>query len=56
MIDPPLSFPSTRPLLIIVLLGFWLFMAHRAYARGDVNMAVVLVVVGSGLWKAAAHA
>ena len=38
-----------RPLLILVLLGFWLFMAYRAYARGDVSLAVVLVVVGLAL-------
>ena len=38
-----------RPVLIIVLLGFWLFMAHRAYLRGDVSLAIVLVVVGLAL-------
>jgi hypothetical protein len=35
-----------RPLVILVLLGFWLFMAYRAYGRGDVSLAVVLLVVG----------
>jgi hypothetical protein len=38
-----------RPLLILVLLGFWFFMAYRAYGRGDVSLAVVLVVVGLAL-------
>ena len=38
-----------RPILILVLLGFWLFLAHRAYLRGDTSLAVVLVVVGLAL-------
>jgi hypothetical protein len=38
-----------RRVLVLVLLGFWLFMAYRAYLRGGVSLAVVLVVVGLAL-------
>ncbi len=39
--------------LAIIMLGFWLFMAYRAYHRGDMALAAVLVVVGIALtmWR-----
>jgi len=39
--------------LVLILLGFWLFMAYRAFQRGDLVYAGVLVVVGLALtaWR-----
>ena len=39
--------------IVLVLLGFWLFMAYRAFQRGDVVYAGVLIVVGIALtaWR-----
>jgi hypothetical protein len=49
----PLSFRSMRGPLVVILLGFWLFMAYRAFQRGDLVYAGVLVVVGIALtaWR-----
>jgi hypothetical protein len=35
--------------LVLLLLVFWIFLAYRAFARGDTTMAMVLIVVGIAL-------
>jgi hypothetical protein len=30
----------------LLLLGFWLFMAYRAFSRGDLTLAMVFLVTG----------
>jgi hypothetical protein len=35
--------------LVLLLLVFWIFMAFRALQRGDITMAIILVVVGISL-------
>jgi hypothetical protein len=42
-----------RNVIVLLLLGFWLFLAYRSYARGDTSMAVVFVVIGVALtaWR-----
>ncbi len=39
--------------IIFLLLGFWLFMSWRAFQRGDMVMALVLLAVGIALtaWR-----
>ena len=42
-----------RYLIIAILLFFWLFIAYRAYTRGDMAMAGVYALVGCALsvWR-----
>lgn len=42
-----------RTPIVLVLLCFWLFMAFRAFQRGDMMMALVLLAVGVALtaWR-----
>lgn len=42
-----------RTPIVLVLLVFWLFMAFRAFQRGDMAMALVLLAVGIALtaWR-----
>ncbi len=42
-----------RIIFILVLLGFWLFMAYRAFSRGDSVLALVFLVTGVALtaWR-----
>jgi hypothetical protein len=35
--------------VVVVLLIFWIFMAYRAFERGDMMMAVVFLIVGIAL-------
>ena len=39
--------------IVVILLGFWLFMAYRAFQRGDLVYAGVLLLVGIALtaWR-----
>ena len=42
-----------RMILVLLLLVFWLYLAMRAWQRGDVGMAVILALIGVGLtvWR-----
>ncbi len=42
-----------RSPIIFVLLGFWVFLAYRAFQRGDVVYGLVLLAVGIALtaWR-----
>ena len=44
--NPRIVFP-------ILLLGFWLFIAYRAFSHGDVTLALVYLGVGAALtiWR-----
>jgi len=35
--------------LVVVLLAVWIFLAVRAFQRGDATLAIVLVVAGAAL-------
>jgi hypothetical protein len=35
--------------LVVILALFWLFLAFRAFSRGDTSMAVAFIVVGTAL-------
>jgi hypothetical protein len=35
-----------RTLIVLVLLGFWVFLANRAFQRGDLALAAVYALVG----------
>jgi hypothetical protein len=38
-----------RTLVVLILLGFWIFLANRAYQRGDLALAGVYALVGVAL-------
>jgi hypothetical protein len=42
--------------IVFLLLAFWLYLAYRAYDRGNLQMAGVYVLIGVGLtaWRLAA--
>jgi hypothetical protein len=35
--------------VVVILLIFWIFMAYRAFERGDIMMAVIFLAVGVAL-------
>ncbi len=42
-----------RMVFVLLLLLFWLFLAARAWQRGDVSLAIVLALIGVALtaWR-----
>jgi uncharacterized membrane protein YqjE len=44
---------NSRMIFPLLLLGFWLFMAYRAFSNGDSTLACVFLAVGAILtvWR-----
>jgi hypothetical protein len=38
-----------RPVIVLLLLGFWLFLAYRSFAQGDMGMAGLFLLIGIAL-------
>jgi uncharacterized membrane protein YoaT (DUF817 family) len=38
-----------RPMIVVLLLVFWLFLAYRSFERGDMAMAVLFLLIGIAL-------